>query len=98
MARVAFIGLGVMGFPMAGHLARAGHEVTVFNRSPAKAEAWVEKHGGRAVPTPAAAAEGQDAVLACVGADDDLREVTLGKNGAFAAMRPGALFADHTTV
>jgi 3-hydroxyisobutyrate dehydrogenase len=98
MARVAFIGLGVMGYPMAGHLARAGHEVTVFNRTRAKADAWVAQHGGRAAATPAGAADGQDAVFACVGADDDLRAVTLGEGGAFAAMRPGALFADHTTV
>ena len=98
MARVAFIGLGVMGFPMAGHLARAGHEVTVYNRTPAKAEAWVAKHGGRSAPTPAAAADGADAVFTCVGNDDDLRQVTLGADGAFAAMKPGALFADHTTV
>ena len=98
MARVAFIGLGVMGFPMAGHLARAGHEVTVYNRTPAKTEAWVAKHGGRSAPTPAAAADGADAVFTCVGNDDDLRQVTLGANGAFAAMKPGALFADHTTV
>jgi 3-hydroxyisobutyrate dehydrogenase len=98
MARVAFIGLGVMGFPMAGHLAAAGHAVTVYNRSAAKAEAWVAKHGGRAAATPAAAAEGAEAVFACVGADADLRAVTLGPDGAFAAMTPGALFADHTTV
>jgi 3-hydroxyisobutyrate dehydrogenase len=98
MARVAFIGLGVMGFPMAGHLARAGHEVTVYNRTAAKAEAWVAQHGGRRVPTPAEAAEGADAVFACVGDDNDLRQVTLGPDGAFAAMKPGALFADHTTV
>lgn len=98
MARVAFIGLGVMGFPMAGHLAKAGHDVTVYNRSAAKADAWVRQHGGRAAATPAAAAEGAEAVFACVGADADLRAVTLGPDGAFAAMAPGALFADHTTV
>ncbi|MCA3255745.1 MAG: NAD(P)-dependent oxidoreductase [Alphaproteobacteria bacterium] len=98
MARVAFIGLGVMGYPMAGHLARAGHDVTVYNRTAAKAEAWAAQHGGRAAATPAAAAEGAEAVFACVGADDDLRAVTLGPDGAFAAMTPGALFADHTTV
>lgn len=98
MARVAFIGLGVMGFPMAGHLATAGHEVTVYNRTGAKAEAWVAKHGGRAAATPAAAAEGAEAVFACVGADADLRAVTLGPDGAFATIAPGALFADHTTV
>ena len=96
--KVAFIGLGVMGFPMAGHLVRAGHAVTVFNRTPAKAAAWQEAHGGSVAPTPAAAARDADAVFACVGADDDLREVTLGPDGVFAALRPGALFADHTTV
>jgi 3-hydroxyisobutyrate dehydrogenase len=98
MARVAFIGLGVMGFPMAGHLARAGHEVTVYNRTAAKAAAWVAQHGGRAAPTPAEAAAGADFVFACVGNDDDLRQVTLGPDGAFAAMAPGAVFVDHTTV
>ena len=98
MAHVAFIGLGVMGYPMAGHLVRAGHEVTVYNRTAAKADAWVAEHGGRAAPTPAAAAEGADAVLSCVGADDDLRDVTLGEGGAFGAMKRGALFIDHTTV
>jgi len=98
MARVAFIGLGVMGFPMAGHLARAGHEVTVYNRTAAKAEVWTAIHGGRSARTPAAAADGADAVFTCVGNDHDLRQVTLGPDGAFAAMRSGALFADHTTV
>ena len=98
MARVAFIGLGVMGFPMAGHLARAGHEVTVYNRTSAKAEAWAAKHGGRAAPTPARAADGAEIVFACVGNDDDLRQVTLGPDGAFAAMAPDAIFVDHTTV
>lgn len=98
MARVAFIGLGVMGFPMAGHLARAGHEVTVYNRTAAKAEAWAAQHGGRAAPTPAQAAQGAELVFACVGNDDDLREVTLGPDGAFAAMAPQAIFVDHTTV
>ena len=98
MARVAFIGLGVMGFPMAGHLARAGHEVTVYNRSSAKAEAWVAQHGGRAAPTPAQAAAGAAFVFACVGNDDDLREVALGADGAFAGMAPEAVFVDHTTV
>jgi 3-hydroxyisobutyrate dehydrogenase len=98
MAKLAFLGLGVMGFPMAGHLARAGHDVTVYNRTAAKADAWVAKHGGRSAPTPAKVAEGCDAVLACVGNDDDLRAVTLGPDGCFAAMRPGALFVDHTTV
>lgn len=98
MARVAFLGLGVMGFPMAGHLKAKGHEVTVYNRSPQKAEAWVAKHGGRAAPTPRAAAEGQDVVLACVGNDDDLRGVCTGPEGAFAGMATGTLFIDHTTV
>lgn len=98
MARVAFLGLGVMGFPMAGHLKAKGHEVTVYNRSPQKAEAWVTKHGGRSAPTPRAAAEGQDVVLACVGNDDDLRGVCTGPEGAFAGMAKGTLFIDHTTV
>ena len=98
MAKVSFIGLGVMGAPMAGHLARAGHDVTVYNRTPAKADEWAARYGGRHAPTPAAAAEGADAVFSCVGADHDLEEVTLGTDGAFAAMRPGALFVDHTTV
>jgi len=98
MARVAFIGLGVMGFPMAGHLARAGHDVTVYNRTAAKAEGWVAKYGGRRAPTPAAAAEGAEFVFACVGNDDGLRQVTLGSDGAFAAMSPEAIFVDHTTV
>ncbi|SIQ20757.1 MULTISPECIES: NAD(P)-dependent oxidoreductase [Acidiphilium] len=97
MAQVAFIGLGVMGFPMAGHLAAGGHDVTVYNRSAAKAEAWVAKHGGRAAATPRAAAEGQEFVFACVGNDDDLRSVTIGADGAFAGMAAGALFIDHTT-
>jgi 3-hydroxyisobutyrate dehydrogenase len=96
-ARVAFIGLGVMGYPMAGHLARAGHHVTVFNRTTARAERWVTEHGGRFAATPALAAEGADAVLSCVGRDSDLREVTLGAEGAFATMREGAVFIDHTT-
>jgi len=98
MAKVSFIGLGVMGAPMAGHLAAAGHDVTVYNRSPDKAKAWADKHKGRIATTPAAAAEGADAVFTCVGADHDLEEVTLGHDGAFAAMREGALFVDHTTV
>jgi len=98
MAKVAFLGLGVMGFPMAGHLAAKGqHDVTVFNRSGAKAAAWTGKFAGRTAPTPREAAEGQDFVMACVGNDDDLREVTIGANGAFAAMKPGAIFVDHTT-
>ena len=98
MAQVAFLGLGVMGGPMAGHLRRAGHEVTVYNRTAAKAEAWVEKHGGRAAPTPAEAARGAEFVFACVGNDDDLRSVCLGEDGAFAGMAAGAIFVDHTTV
>ncbi|MEM1373741.1 MAG: NAD(P)-dependent oxidoreductase [Pseudomonadota bacterium] len=98
MANVAFLGLGVMGYPMAGHLQKAGHAVTVYNRTAAKAEAWVEEHGGASAPTPAAAAEGQDFVMACVGNDDDLREVCLGDGGALAAMSPDAIFVDHTTV
>jgi len=97
MARVAFIGLGVMGYPMAGHLARAGHEVTVYNRTGARAQAWTGEHGGRAAPTPAEAAAGCDVVLACVGRDADVREVTLGRHGAFATMKRGAVFVDHTT-
>jgi 3-hydroxyisobutyrate dehydrogenase-like beta-hydroxyacid dehydrogenase len=94
---VAFLGLGVMGYPMAGHLARAGHRVTVFNRTAAKAQAWVAEHGGSHAPTPNAAATGADIVFACVGNDDDLRSVTLDAGGAFAGMRPGTVFVDHTT-
>ncbi len=97
MARVAFIGLGVMGFPMAGHLARAGHEVVVFNRTGAKAEAWVARHGGRLAATPAEAAAGAECVFACVGADDDVRQVATGAQGAFVTMAEGAVFVDHTT-
>ena len=98
MAKVSFIGLGVMGAPMAGHLAAAGHDVTVYNRSADKADAWAKRFKGQTAPTPAAAADGADAVFTCVGADHDLDEVTLGQDGAFAAMRAGALFVDHTTV
>lgn len=98
MAKVAFLGLGVMGYPMAGHLFAAGHDVCVFNRSPAKAEAWVAQHGGRSAPTPRAAADGAEFVMACVGNDDDLRSVCLGDDGAFAGMASGATFVDHTTV
>jgi 3-hydroxyisobutyrate dehydrogenase len=95
---VAFLGLGVMGYPMAGHLVnKGGHAVTVYNRSFAKAEAWVAEHGGKAARTPAEAARGQDIVFACVGNDDDLRAVTIGKDGAFAAMGEGTIFVDHTT-
>ena len=98
MAKVAFLGLGVMGFPMAGHLQAAGHAVTVYNRSAAKAAAWVDQHGGTAAPTPREAAAGQDFVMACVGNDDDLRAVCLGDDGAFADMPAGSIFVDHTTV
>jgi 3-hydroxyisobutyrate dehydrogenase len=96
--RISFLGLGVMGAPMARHLAKAGHDVTVYNRTAAKALAWVAAHGGKAAATPAEAAAGADVVIACVGADADLRAVTLGPEGAFAAMAPGTLFIDHTTV
>jgi 3-hydroxyisobutyrate dehydrogenase len=95
---IAYLGLGVMGGPMARHLAAAGHNLIVYNRTPEKAAAWVAAHGGRTAPTPAAAAQGADVVIACVGADADLDAVTLGPDGAFAAMAPGALFIDHTTV
>jgi len=95
--RVAFIGLGVMGFPMAGHLARAGHTVTVYNRSAAKADAWVKEFGGNSAPTPREAAADAEIVFACVGNDDDLKSVVLGENGAFAGMTRGAVFVDHTT-
>ena len=98
MAKVAFLGLGVMGFPMAGHLrTKGGHEVTVYNRTAAKAESWAAKFGGRTAATPKLAAEGQDFVFACVGNDDDLRAVTTGPDGAFAGMTRGAIFVDHTT-
>ena len=96
--KVAFLGLGVMGYPMAGHLARAGHQVTVYNRSAAKAQAWMAECPGHAsAPTPREAASGKDIVFACVGNDDDLRSVVLGPDGAFAGMKPGAVFVDHTT-
>lgn len=98
MAKVAFLGLGVMGAPMARHLATAGHDVTVFNRTRAKADAWVAANGGRAAASPAEAAEGAAAVFACVGNDDDLRQVTLGEDGCFVAMAADAVFVDHTTV
>src|SRR3979411_2162202 len=98
MAKVAFLGLGVMGFPMAGHLAKkGGHEVTVYNRTAAKAKEWADKFGGKTAATPKAAAEGQDFVMCCVGNDNDLRAVTIGANGAFAAIKAGAIFVDHTT-
>ena len=98
MAKLAFLGLGVMGFPMAGHLVAKGHDVTVYNRSAPKAEAWVAKHGHRSAATPRQAAEGADFVLACVGNDNDLRAVCLGPDGAFAGMAAGSVFIDHTTV
>ncbi len=98
MAKVAFLGLGVMGFPMAGHLVAKGHDVAVYNRSPARAAAWVDRHGGRAGATPAEAAKGAEFVMACVGNDDDLRQVCVGPDGAFAGMTPGSVFIDHTTV
>ena len=98
MAKVAFLGLGVMGYPMAGHLkTKGGHDVTVYNRTAAKAEKWAAQFGGKTAPTPKQAAEGQDFVMCCVGNDDDLRQVTLGADGAFAAMKKGAVFVDHTT-
>ena len=98
MANVAFLGLGVMGYPMAGHLQSAGHSVTVYNRTTAKADAWVAEHGGAMATTPAEVAQGADFVMACVGNDDDLRGVCLGDTGAFAGMSKGAIFVDHTTV
>ena len=95
--KTSFLGLGVMGFPMAGHLKKGGHEVTVYNRTAAKAQKWVETHGGKAAATPAEAAKGADIVFACVGNDDDLRSIVLGGEGAFAGMSKGAIFVDHTT-
>jgi 3-hydroxyisobutyrate dehydrogenase-like beta-hydroxyacid dehydrogenase len=95
--QVAFLGLGVMGFPMAGHLAAAGHHVTVYNRSPAKAAQWVAKHGGRSAATPAEAAAGAELVMMCVGNDDDVRAVASGPQGALAGMKSGAILVDHTT-
>ena len=95
--KLAFLGLGVMGYPMAGHLARAGHEVTVFNRSPAKADAWRAEYGGKAARTPAEAAKGADIVLMCVGNDDDVRAVATGHDGALAGMAKGTILVDHTT-
>ena len=97
MANVAFIGLGVMGYPMAGHLQRAGHQVTVYNRTAAKATSWVESYGGRSAATPAEAARGQDVVLLCVGNDDDLREVVCGEQGVLAGAHNGMVLVDHTT-
>ena len=97
MVKAAFIGLGVMGYPMARHLKAKGHDVTVYNRSAAKAAKWVSENGGATAPTPRDAAKGQDIVFACVGNDDDLAEITIGPDGAFHAMTPGAVFVDHTT-
>ena len=97
MARVAFLGLGVMGYPMAGHLAAKGHEVTVFNRTASRSAAWVAEHGHRSAATPAEAAAGAEVVFACVGNDDDLRAVATGPGGAFEGLAPGAVFVDHTT-
>ncbi|MEL6737234.1 MAG: NAD(P)-dependent oxidoreductase, partial [Pseudomonadota bacterium] len=98
MATAAFIGLGVMGFPMAGYLkTKGGHEVTVYNRTQAKADAWVETYGGKAAATPAEAAKGADYVFCCVGNDDDLRSVTTGEDGAFHTIKEGAIFIDNTT-
>jgi 3-hydroxyisobutyrate dehydrogenase len=98
MTKITFLGLGVMGYPMAGHLARAGHQVTVYNRTAAKAGAWASEHGGATGATPAEAAKGAEMVMACVGNDDDLRSVCLGPDGAFAVMADGSIFVDHTTV
>jgi 3-hydroxyisobutyrate dehydrogenase len=97
MVKAAFIGLGVMGYPMARHLKARGHDVTVYNRSALKADKWVGENGGSSAPTPRDAAKGQDIVFACVGNDDDLSEITVGPDGAFLAMEPGAVFVDHTT-
>jgi len=98
MAKVAFVGLGVMGYPMAGHLkAKGGHDVTVFNRTAAKAEKWVAQFGGKSAPTPKQAATGQDFVMTCVGNDNDLRQVMLGENGVFAGVGKAAVVIDHTT-
>jgi 3-hydroxyisobutyrate dehydrogenase-like beta-hydroxyacid dehydrogenase len=95
--KLAFLGLGVMGFPMAGHLARTGHDVTVYNRNAAKAQQWVAKHGGRSAPTPAAAAKDAQIVMMCVGNDNDVRAVALGSDGALSTMRAGSILVDHTT-
>jgi 3-hydroxyisobutyrate dehydrogenase len=97
MAKVAFLGLGVMGYPMARHLKAKGHEVTVYNRTTAKAETWASENGGRAAKTPREAAEGQEIVFCCVGNDDDLRQVVVGQDGALEGMKAGGLFVDHTT-
>ena len=98
MAKLAFLGLGVMGAPMAGHLQKAGHEVTVYNRTASRAQDWVDRHGGAQAATPREAAQGADVVLACVGNDDDLRAVCTGDDGAFAGMARDTIFVDHTTV
>ena len=98
MHNLAFIGLGVMGYPMAGHLAKAGHKVTVYNRTSERAKKWCSEYDGQIALTPADAAEGADFVMCCVGNDDDLREVTIGKNGAFSKIAKGSIFVDHTTV
>ncbi|MDC0361338.1 NAD(P)-dependent oxidoreductase, partial [Alphaproteobacteria bacterium] len=97
MAKAAFLGLGVMGYPMAGHLAAAGHEVTVYNRTSEKVEAWAQEHKGKSARTPADAARGADFVFACVGDDPDVRAVATGDHGAFGAMKVGAIYVDHTT-
>ncbi|MCA8930705.1 MAG: NAD(P)-dependent oxidoreductase, partial [Alphaproteobacteria bacterium] len=97
MAKVAFLGLGVMGYPMAGHIAKAGHDVTVYNRTAAKAEEWVGEYGGKSAPTPKAAAQDCDFVFACVGNDDDLRSVVTGEDGALQVMSAGSVFIDNTT-
>lgn len=97
MARVAFIGLGVMGYPMAGHLAKAGHQVTVYNRTKSKSDQWVAEHGHQSAETPAAAVHEAEIAFCCVGNDEDLRSVTIGKNGAFTGLSQGAIFVDHTT-
>ncbi len=97
MANIAFLGLGVMGYPMAGHLKAGGHDVTVYNRSPDKAAAWVKQHGGKSAATPASAAKDADIVFCCVGADKDLYSVTTGESGAFSGMKAGAVFVDNTT-
>ena len=98
MGNLAFIGLGVMGFPMAGHLAKAGHSVTVYNRSSEKTKKWCSEYNGQIAATPADAAEGADFIMCCVGNDDDLREVTIGTSGAFSKISKGSIFVDHTTV
>lgn len=98
MAKLAFLGLGVMGYPMAGYLAKAGHDVTVYNRTSAKAEAWVKEYGGAMALTPKDASQGAEFVMACVGNDDDLRSVCVGNDGAFVGMSEGSIFVDHTTV